>query len=87
MANLIGLFRHESVYLICLVLSTMPCASPAASTALSIANYLYSMNITWTYGLLGNLALDGTCEIDVASLVIVLVWIFYFVVNFPAQVR
>ena len=31
--------------------------------------------------------LDRTCEIDVASLVVVLVWIFNFVVNFLAQVK
>ena len=65
------------MYLICLVPGTLPCASPAANTAQSVASYLNGMNITWTYGWLGNLALDGTCEIDIAGLVVVLVWIFF----------
>ena len=61
------------MYLICLVPVTLLCASPAASTALSVASYLYGMNITWTYSYLGNLVPDGTCEIDIAGLVVILV--------------
>ena len=76
------------MYIICLVPGTLPYANSAASTALSVASYLYSTNITWTYGYLGNLVPDGTCEIDIAGLVIFLVWIFFFfVVKFLAQVR
>ena len=64
-----------------------PYISPASRTALSIASNLFGMNFTWIFDKLGNLAADGTCEIDVAGLVVVFVWIFCFVVNFLAQRR
>ena len=73
------------MYLICLIPGTLLCASPAASTALSIASYLYGTNITWTYSYL---VPDGTCEIDIAGLVVILVCGFFcFLVNFLAQIR
>ena len=65
------------MYLICLVPGTLLYANLASNRALSVASYLYGMNFTWTYGYLGNLALDRTYEIDVAGLVVVLVWIFF----------
>ena len=76
------------MYLICLFTGTLPCASPADSTPLFVASYLYGTNVTWTYGYLENLAPDGACEIDIASLVVVLVCgLFFLVVNFLAQVK
>ena len=47
--SFLGLFEQGFTYLICLVRGTLPCASPAYSTALSVARYHYGMNVTWTY--------------------------------------
>ena len=49
LANLLGLFRQGSAHFICLVPGTLPCASPASSTALSVVGYLFGMNVNWTY--------------------------------------
>ena len=62
---MLSLFRWGLKYLIFLVLGTLLYVRLVSSIADSVANYLYGTNITWTYGWLGNLAPDGTCEIDV----------------------
>ena len=51
---------------------TLPYANPVPNTALSIAIYLCGVNVTLIYGYLGNMVPDGTCEIDIAGLVVVL---------------
>ena len=48
--SLISLFRQGFAYLIYLVPGSFPCLSPAFSTALSVASYLYGINVIWTYG-------------------------------------
>ena len=53
--SLLGLFWQGLKYLICLIPGTLLYARPAFSTALSVADHLYGMNITWTYGEMGNL--------------------------------
>ena len=86
--SLHGLFRQGFKFLICLVAGTLPCASPASSTALSIASYLYGTNSHLDLWLAWGISVpDGTCEIDVAGLVVAWYSYFYFVVNFLAQVR
>ena len=45
MANLLGLFRQGLNYLLSLVPGMLLYIIPASSTALSVINYFYSMNI------------------------------------------